>query len=229
MGTMTIGPNLPGPRPAVDVTTELIPVANLALSTYGLVVVANGRLRDVPQLLAEARARPGGITFASAGIGSAQHLSGELLAQQAGLQLVHVPYRGGAPAIVDLLGGRVDFFITNLADVSGQLRDGSLRLLAVADNVGHPSFPSRPISADVPGFSMTGWFALCGPRAMPAEAVAAWVRALREGLQQPAWRQRLLDNGLTPMFEDPEALGARIEANRRQFRALIAAAGVRAE
>ncbi len=229
MGTMTISPNLPGQRLPVDVVTEIIPVANLALSTYGLVVAASGPYRSVAQVLATARAQPGKLTFASAGIGSAQHLSGELLKRMAAIDIVHVPYRGGSPAIVDLLGGRVDFLITNLADVAGQIRDGSLRLLAVADDTGHPGYPAPRISADVPGFSISGWFAACGPKAMPTEAVEAWARAIRTGLQQPQFRQRLLDNGLTPLYEGPDALGARMAANRRQFQELINAAGIRAE
>lgn len=229
MGTMTISPNLPGLRLPIDVTQELVPVANLALSNYGLVVAAGSAHRNVDDLLRAARARPGALTFASAGIGSAQHLSGEMLKRLAGIDIVHVPYRGAAPALVDLVGGRVDFLITNLADVSGQIRDGAVRLLAVGDEVGHPGFPAPKISASVPGFEISGWFAACAPRAMPREAIAAWARAIRAGQAEPRWRQRLLDNGLTPVEEGPEALAARIERNRTQFRELIQAAGIRAE
>lgn len=229
MGTMTIAPNLPGQRLPVDVVTELVPVANLALSTYGLVVATGHRFRSVADLLAEARARPGSLTFASAGIGSAQHLAGELLKRMARVEIVHVPYRGGAPAIIDMIGGRVDFFITNLGDVAGQLRDGSLRLLAVADDTGHPNFPAPPISASIPGFGIAGWFAACAPRTMPREAIAAWAEAIRTGLDRPEWRKRLLDNGLTPNFEPPEVLAARMETNRGQFRELIQGAGITAD
>lgn len=229
MGTMTIAPNLPGQRLPVDVVTELIPVANLALSTYGLVVAANGRLRDVAGVLAEARARPGMVSFASAGIGSAQHLAGEMFKRMAAIEITHVPYRGGAPAIVDILGGRVDFMITNLADVAGQLRDGSLRLVAVADDQGHPGFPAPALSSVIPGFAIAGWFGVCAPRTMPPEAVAAWAAAVEAGLQRPEWRRRLLDNGLTPNFEGPATLAARMARNRAQFRDLIQGAGIRAE
>lgn len=229
MGTMTIAPNLPGQRLPVDVVTELVPVANLALSTYGLVVATGHRFRSVGDLLAEARAKPGSLTFASAGIGSAQHLAGELLKRMAKVEIVHVPYRGGAPAIIDMIGGRVDFFITNLGDVAGQLRDGSLRLLAVADDTGHPNFPAPRIAASIPGFSIAGWFAACAPRSMPREAIAAWAEAIRAGLDRPEWRKRLLDNGLTPNFEPPEVLAARMETNRSQFRELILGAGITAE
>ncbi|MFC7689186.1 Bug family tripartite tricarboxylate transporter substrate binding protein [Paeniroseomonas aquatica] len=147
----------------------------------------------------------------------------------AAVDIVHVPYRGGAPAIVDMIGGRVDFFITNLGDVAGPLRDGALRLLAVADDTGHPNFPAPRLSANIPGFGIAGWFAACAPRSMPREAVAAWAEAIRAGLERPEWRKRLLDNGLTPSFEPPEVLAARMEANRRQFRALIEGAGIRAD
>ncbi|MEY4845148.1 MAG: hypothetical protein RL312_1429, partial [Pseudomonadota bacterium] len=103
MGTMTITPNLPGASLPVDPRTEMTGIVNVALSTYGLVVAANGPHKDVAGLLAAARAKPGGLTYASAGVGSAQHLSVELLKAKTGLDIVHVPYRGATPAIVDIL------------------------------------------------------------------------------------------------------------------------------
>lgn len=229
MGAMAISPYLPGQRLPVDVVTEMIPIANLALSNYALVVAANSRFRSLAEILAAAKAEPGKLTFASAGIGSAQHIGGEMLKRMAGVEIVHVPFRGGAPAIVDIIGGRVDFMITNLGDVAGQLRDGSMRLLAVADDQGHPGFPTEPISKTVPGYSLTGWFGVCGAVGMPAEAVAAWARALEQGLAREDFRKRLLDQGLMPHFEGPQALSARLEQNRAQFRELIQAAGIRAE
>ena len=229
MGAMAISPYLPGQRLPVDVVTEMIPIANLALSNYALVVAANSRFRSMADIIAAAKAAPGRLTFASAGIGSAQHIAGEMLKRMAGIDIVHVPFRGGAPAIVDIIGGRVDFMITNLGDVAGQLRDGSMRLLAVADDQGHPGFPTEPISKTVPGYSLTGWFGLCGAKGMPAEAVAAWARAIEQGLANPVFSKRLLDQGLMPNFEGPQALSARLEGNRALFRELIQAAGIRAE
>lgn len=229
MGTMAISPNLPGQRLPVDVVQEIVPVANVVLSTYGLVVAKDSAIHSTAELLAAARAQPGKLTYASAGIGSAQHLAGEMLSRMAQVEMVHVPYRGAAPAIIDMIGGRVDFFITNLGDVAGQVRDGSLRLLAVADAQGHPSFPAPRIAEAVPGFEIAGWFAACGPRGMPREAIAAWSEAIRTGLQRPELRQRLLENGLTPLHEDAATLAARLERNRAQFRAVIQAANIRAE
>lgn len=229
MGTMTISPELPGAALPVDPRAELVGIANIALSTYGFVVAANGPWRDVPQLLAAARARPGTLTFASAGVGSAQHLSGELLRARANLDIIHVPYRGATPAVVDILGGRADFMITNLGDVTRQIQGGELRLLALGDPAGSPLFPdARPIGAFVPGLEMAGWFGLCGPRTMPAEHVARWADATRRMLENPTIQRRLLDNGLTPIFEGPEVFNARILADRQRWGEVIRNAGIRA-
>jgi len=230
MGGMTITPNLPGAAMPIDPRTELTGVANVALSTYALVVAARGPHQDVAGLLAAARARPGGLTYASAGVGSAQHLSGELLKARAGLDIVHVPYRGATPAIVDILGGRTDFMITNLGDVMRHITGGELRLLAIGDDAGSPLFPNaRPISAYVPGLQMAGWFGICGPRAMNEESLARWSDATRRALENPQFRERLLANGLTPNFEDSRAFNARIAADLQSWGEVIRAAGVRGD
>jgi len=230
MGSMTITPNLPGAALPVDPRTELTGVANVALSTYALVVAARGPHQSVEGLLAAARARPGGLTYASAGVGSAQHLSGELLKARTGLDIVHVPYRGAALAIVDILGGRTDFMITNLGDVMRQITGGELRLLAMGDDRGSPLFPdARPISAWVPGLQMAGWFGICGPKGMSAESLARWSEATRRALANPAFRERLLSNGLTPNFEDTATFNARIASDLRAWGEVIRAAGLRGD
>lgn len=230
MGSMTITPNLPGAALPVDPRTEMTGVANVALSTYALVVAARGPHQDAAGLLAAARARPGGLTYASAGVGSAQHLSVELLKARTGLDIVHVPYRGAAIAIVDILGGRTDFMITNLGDVMRQVTGGELRILAMGDDAGSPLFPTvRPISAFVPGLQMAGWFGICGPRGMSEESLARWSDATRRALENPAFRERLLANGLTPSFEDTRTFNARIAADLRSWGEVIRAAGVRGD
>ncbi|MBB5690288.1 tripartite tricarboxylate transporter substrate binding protein [Roseomonas alkaliterrae] len=230
MGSMTITPNLPGAALPIDPRTELTGVANVALSTYALVVAARGPHQDVPGLLAAARARPGGLTYASAGVGSAQHLSAELLKARTGLDIVHVPYRGAALAVVDILGGRTDFMITNLGDVMRQVTGGELRILAMGDDAGSPLFPQvRPISAFVPGLQMAGWFGICGPRAMSEESLARWSDATRRALENPQFRERLLANGLTPNFEDTRSFNARIARDLASWGEVIRTAGVRGD
>lgn len=228
MSTMAITPQLQGANLPLDPGEALAPIGNVALSSYGFVVAANGPYRSVPDVLAAARSRA--VVFGSAGVGSAQHLSGELLAQKAGVGMTHVPYRGATPAVVDILGGRTDFMITNLADISRQVQDGALRLLAIGDAGKSPLFPDAPALATlVPGFDVTGWFGICGPRGMPAEVLARWEAALRQALAEPALLKRLADSGLNPLFEDAATLGRRIAADRTLWRGVIASVGVKAE
>ncbi|WP_149535634.1 Bug family tripartite tricarboxylate transporter substrate binding protein [Siccirubricoccus phaeus] len=230
MSTMGIVPFLIGISLPLDPGEALVPLGTLALSSYGFAVAANGPYRSVAEVLAAARKKPGQVTFGSAGVGSAQHLSGELLQQKTGLQMTHVPYRGATPAIVDILAGRTDFMITNLADMTRQVQDGALRLLAIGDDGGSTLFPDvPPLSRFVPGFEVTGWFGICGPRGMPQPVVAQWEAALRQAMQGEALRKRLTENGLTPRFEDAAALATRIANDRRTWRGVIQTVGVRAE
>lgn len=230
MSTMAIAPQLQGANLPIDPGEALAPLGNVALSSYGFVVAANGPYRSVQDVLAAARARPGQVSFGSAGVGSAQHLSGELLKQKTGVEMTHVPYRGATPAVVDILGGRTAFMITNLADISRQVLDGGLRLLAIGDSSRAPLFPDvPPLARLVPGFDVTGWFAFCGPRGMPAEVVARWEDALRRSLADPGLSKRFTDSGLSPLFEDAATLGRRIEADRSTWRGVIQSVGVRAE
>ena len=230
MGTMTIGPEIPGANLPIDPRTELIPVANVALSSYGAVTGARGPHQSFPALVAAARARPGSVTYASAGVGSAQHLTGARLAAMAGLELVHVPYRGAVPAVLDVIAGRTDLLITNLGDVMRQIQGGELRLLALADAQGVPEFSTAPrLSETVPGLEVAGWFGLCGPRGMPEASIRRWTEATERALRDPTLRQRLLENGLTPNFEGPEAFGARMVRDRAAWGEAIRRANIRVE
>ena len=230
MGSMTISPELPGANLPIDPRTELIAVANIVLSSYGAVTGARGPHQSFPELVAAARARPGSISYASAGVGSAQHLTGARLAAMAGLDLVHVPYRGAAPASLDVIAGRADLLITNLGDVMRQIQGGELRLLALADAAGVPEFATAPRLADtVPGLEVAGWFGLCGPRGMPAESVQRWADATQRALQNPTLRQRLLENGLTPTFEGPDDFAARMVRDRQAWGETIRRANITAQ
>jgi len=230
MGSMTISPELPGAVLPIDPRTELIAVANIALSSYGAVTGARGPHRSMADVIAAARARPGTVTYASAGVGSAQHLTGARLAGMAGLELVHVPYRGAAPAVIDIIAGRTDLLITNLGDVVRQIQGGELRLLALADAQGVPEFATAPRLTDtVPGLEVAGWFGLCGPRGMPAESIRHWASATERALQDLTLRQRLLENGLTPTFEGPEVFAARMVRDRQAWGETIRRANIRAD
>lgn len=230
MGSMTISPEVPGMHIPIDVARDLVPVANVARSSYAVVTGARSPYRSLEALMAAARAKPNALSYGSAGIGTAQHLSAERLKRMANLEIVHVPYRGAAPAALDLIAGRIDLLITNLGDVIRQIQGGELRLLALADEAGWPEFPDAPrLPRIVPGLEVIGWFGICGPRGMPDEAVTRWAEAIRASLQNPEVRKRLLDNGLAPGFEDAATFSATISRDRQTWGEAIRAANVRAE
>ncbi|MCO6414848.1 tripartite tricarboxylate transporter substrate binding protein [Siccirubricoccus sp. KC 17139] len=229
MSTMSITPQLLGANLPIDPGTELLPIANVALSSYGFVVAANGPYRSVQDVLSAARVRPGQVTFASAGVGSAQHLQGELLKQKTGVDMVHVPYRGASPAIVDILGGRTDFMITNMADVTRHVQEGALRLLAISDEEPFPLFPDvPPLSRLIPSFNVVGWFALCGQKAMAPELVDQLEAAVRRVMADPAVIRRMAEGGLTPRFEDRAAITQRLANDRALWLGVIRAVNLRA-
>lgn len=230
MSTMSITPQLVGASFPVDPGLDLIPLANVALSSYGFVVAANGPYRSVQDVIAAAKARPGQISFASAGVGSAQHLQGELLKQRTGTDMVHVPYRGATPAVLDILAGRVDFMMTNMADIARQVQAGALRLLAISDDEPFPLFPDvPPMSRLIPGFNVVGWFALCAPKAMAPELAATWEAAVRRAMADPTVTRRMAEGGLTPRFEDRAAITRRLSEDRRLWLEVIRAVNLRAE
>ncbi len=137
-----------------------------------LVVRADGPIRSVNELLALARSQPGKLTYGSAGIGSSNHLSGELLVSMAGVQLTHVPYKGSAPAMVDLIGGRLDFMFDVLLNSMPNVQSGKLRVLGVTGRNPLPALPGVPTVAEaVPGFEVLGWAGLVGPAGLPSAIV----------------------------------------------------------
>ncbi len=230
MSSLAITPQLIGVTVPLDPGVELMPLSNMALSSYGLVVAAGSPHRSMADILAAARARPGQVTFSSPGPGSAQHLSGELLKRLAKVDLQHIAYKGAAPAVVDIMGGRIDFMITNLGDVGRQVQAGQLRLLAQGDPSRFPLFPDLPrIAETVPGFEITGWFGICGPKGLPSEIVTRWDEAIRQAMQDPLLLRRMQDGGFTPFYEGPAAFAKRLEIDRRRWGEVIRAGNVGAQ
>jgi tripartite-type tricarboxylate transporter receptor subunit TctC len=229
MGMMSISPELPGAQLPIDMA-DFTGVAMIALSPYGLVVSAQGPYRSLEALVAAARARPNAVSYASTGAGSAAHLFGALVGLRTGAELVHVPYRGGAPAVLDLVAARTDFLMISTGDVARQLSDGQLRLLAWGDERRMPGFPEAPTLATViPGIEASTWFALCGPRGLGAEGRARWERAVRAAIADTGFQARLQTLGLQPHFEDGPTLDRRIAADRARWREVIRAANIRAD
>jgi tripartite-type tricarboxylate transporter receptor subunit TctC len=229
-GNMTIVTELPGAQLPINPATDLIGIGQLLRSTFGLVVSKDSPYRSVQDLVADARANPGKVSFATPGVGSVQHLSTELLGQKIGAKMVHVPYRGSQAALQDLLANRTSFSITNLGDVISHIRSGQLRLLGLGDPLGKRFFPDAPMIAEVvPGFETYAWFGLCGPKGMPDAVVERWEKAIKAAVDDPTVSQKLLDNGMAPAFADSATLKKTMDENRRNYREVIRAANIKAE
>jgi tripartite-type tricarboxylate transporter receptor subunit TctC len=230
MGMVAITPEMPGARMPVDPRTEVAGVALMALSPYGLVVGAQSPHRTLADLIAAAKARPSAVSYASVGVGSAPHLAGALIGLRAGAEMVHVPYRGAAPALLDVIAGRADFMAVSLGDVGRQIRDGELRLLALGDERPVPMFPNvPPISATLPGVQAYTWFGLCGPRGMSAEGRQRWERGVQAAMADPGFRERVEQLGLVPLYEDGATMDRRIATDRATWGEVIRAANIRAD
>ncbi|MBS7811565.1 Bug family tripartite tricarboxylate transporter substrate binding protein [Roseococcus pinisoli] len=229
-GVMTISPELPGANMAIDPARDLIPIANFAHSSQVMVVRQQSPFRTVADVLAAARARPGEVSYASAGIGAVSHLSGARLEQLAQVRMLHVPYRGAALGVLDVLAGRADLIITNLGDAAQQIRAGEMRLLAFADGIGSPAFPDTPqIGATVPGYAVSGWFGYCAGRGTPEAIVGRWAEAIRVAASDPVTLRRFAENGLVARYEAPAEFSRTIAADRVTWREVIQGANIRVE
>ena len=230
MSMLTIAPQLPGVKLQINVETDLTPIANMA-GIYSLLVVSpDAPFRTVPELIAYAKARPGAVTYASAGVGSAPHLAAELFRSQAGIDILHVPYKGGAPALLDVAAGRVQMMFGNLSDFLGQVKAGKLRGVAFGGDRAAPVLPDLPLIKQwLPNYSVSNWFSIVGPGHLPANITAAWNAALQKGLSDPAMQSRLADLGAEVLVGSTERFHAEIAAYRANWAGVIRSAGIRAE
>ena len=176
-----------------DPARAFTPIAVLALFPNVLVVTPSFDAKDVRQLIAMAKARPGAIAFASSGNGSAQHLSGELFRQKAGVELTHVPYKGGGPALNDVIGGQVPVFFANMASGLPHVKAGKLRALAITGSHRSAALPEAPTIAEagVPGYEVYEWNAIFAPAGTPAPVVAKIADAVAKAMQAAEFRERV--------------------------------------
>jgi tripartite-type tricarboxylate transporter receptor subunit TctC len=229
MGMLTISPQLPGLRLPIAVETELTPIAALAGIPVALLAYPGAPFRDAPELIAYARAHPDGVAYASAGVGSSPHLAAALFAHLAGVRMVHVPYRGGAPAMLDLAAGRVQVMIGNLPEFLAAVQAGGVRAVAHGGDRAPSVLPGLPlISRFLPGYDASNWFSFVGPARLPPEVLAAWDVALRQALDEPTVRRRMAEQGMEPLDDTRERFAARIAADRRRWAEVIRTADIRA-
>jgi tripartite-type tricarboxylate transporter receptor subunit TctC len=181
--------------------TKFTPITVLGTSPNVLVVSPKITARSVKDLITLAKSNPGKVTYASQGAGSTSHLTASLFESMAGVELVHVPYKGSAPALNDLLGGHVDIMFDNLASSLAQHRAGKLRILAVADQNRAPALPDLPTIAEsgLPNFLSVTWFGVVAPPNTPEPLITQINRAIVEALQRPEVRSRFLEQGAEPV------------------------------
>ena len=213
-----------------DALSDFAPVVALMRAPKLLVVRPDFPAASVAEFIAVARARPGAVTYASSGIGSSAHLAGALLAQMAGIELLHVPYRGTAPGVQDLMAGRVDMTLDTAAALLPLVREGRLKALAVSTRDPAQAAPELPpIAATLPGFHDASFNYLLAPARTPPEAIAALNAAVNRVLAQPAVRARYAALGAEPVGGTPQELAAMVLEEIERWRGVIQAQGITIE
>ncbi len=227
---LTLNPVLYPNLPYVPLR-DLTPITRTGTVANVLVVNPAVPATNVAEFIALARARPGAIAYASQGIGSNGHVTGERFAQAAGVSLLHAPYRGSAPALTDLLGGQVQAMFDNLPSALPHIREGRLRALAVTTLGRDAALPELPSLAQsgLPGFDSSAWFALLGPAGMPPALLPRIERDVLAALSRPDTISRLTAAGVSITAEGAASLTRLIPIETEAWRETITRAGIRAE
>lgn len=214
-----------------DAARDFAPVSMLVKVAVLLAIPTDRPWRTLPDLIAALKARPGQLSYGSAGVGSAGHLSGALLDHLAGTEAIHVPYRGGGQLIADLMSGKVDYGFATAATVLPQVEAGRLRALAVPSSERSTLLPHVPTMAEagVAGYAINNWYGIFVPVATPAPVVAKLNAALLGVLRDPAIAARMAPHALEPFPTTPEAAGAFVAAETERYRAVVRAANVTVE
>lgn len=212
-GAMAVSPHLYKLR--FKPTEDLAPITTLVEIPFVFVTRADAPERDLQSFIRKARATPGGVTSANAGIGTQAHLTQMLFLNAAGIDLNVIAYKGGAPAVNDLMGGHLDSMIDNAAAQAGYIQAGKVRGLFVTSKYRVAAYPDVPTAeeAGLPGFSAVGWFGLAAPRGTPDAVIQRLNAALVAGLGEPAARKRLTDAGWVPVVGTPEEARERARAD----------------
>src|SRR5947199_2612406 len=219
------------PKLPYDPQKDLVPVTLVATSPLLLVVHPSVAAQSVQELVALAKANPGRLTLGCGGGGSTPHLSVELFKSAAGIDAVHVPYKGGAPALNDLIGGQLSFMIENMPGTMPFVKSGKLRALAITSAQRSPLEPALPTMAEsgVPGYEVVGWQGLFAVAGTPPEIVARLQAEVAKVLRQPEVRERLAALGAEPVGSTPAEFGAFVRAENARWGTIIREKGIRSE
>jgi tripartite-type tricarboxylate transporter receptor subunit TctC len=230
VGPLSIAPHLVAKLP-YDPQKDLAPLTMGVVFPNVLVVHAGVPAKTLAEYVALAKAKPGSLDYASTGVGSASHLAGELFNSRAGIETTHIPYKGGGPAMTDLLGGRITSYYSTPSTAAPHVESGKLRALATTGLTRSPSLPNVPTMAEsgYPGFDATNWYAFVAPGKTPVDILERWNRELVKVLKSPDVREQLLQHGLEPMPGTREELAQFIRKETDTWGKVIKAAKITAE
>ena len=229
-GAITISPSLQ-PKLPYNSLTDFTPIGMIGNFQNVVVVPAASTFKTLKELIAAAQRTPGKINYASTGVGATPHLAGEMLRVMANAQLVHVPYKGNAPATTDLLAGRIDCMFPTMPSSIPYIKSGKLRALAVTDDRRSALLPDVPTVAEQgwTGYRVVNWFGILGPARMPAAIVESLRATLVTGLAKPQISERLGGQGVTPETSTPRELASFIKEEIARWAQIVKAANIRAE
>ena len=213
-----------------DFLRDIAPVASIMRASMVMVINPAFPAKTVPEFIAYSKANPSRINMASAGIGDATHLAGELFKMMTGVNMLHVPYRGGAPALADLLGGQVQVYFAGMPEAIEHIRAGKLRALAVTAAARSDALPDIPTIADfVPDYEASGWFGVGAPRNTPVEITDRLNKEINTGLADPKLMARFADLGGMVFPGSPAAFGKLISEETEKWGKVVKFAGIKAE
>lgn len=227
--THAINPSIYAKMP-FDPVRDFAPITFVASNVNVLVVHPSVPVRNVQQLISFAKSNPGKLSFGSAGIGTSQHLAGELFKQFTRIEMTHIPYKGAGPAVIDLLGGQIPLMFVDISASLEYIRSGKLRALGVTTRERSPLLDvPTVIEQGIPDFDVNAWFGLFAPARTPREIVVRLHTESTKALRLPAIRERLQSVGLTPAPNTPEEFAKFILSERDRWAKVVKAANIRAE
>lgn len=228
--SLAINPGLT-PKMPYDTLKDLAPIGMIASSQHVLVTGANFPAKDLAELVKMAKAKPGSLSYGSAGPGSTFHMSAELLKAVAGISVLHIPYRGGGPALIDTISGQVDMSFPVLAAAVPHIQAGKLKALGVTGTKRSPLLPNVPTIAEagVPKYSFETWFMLFAPASTPKPIIDKLNAGLRQVLESPAVKERMAKDGFEATPSTPAEARARLEKELQMWAKLTKERGITAE
>lgn len=217
-------------KPGYNAEKDFVAINNVALVTNVLMASNKSGIRSLEDLIAKAKANPEQITFGSAGMGSTSHLAGEMLKSAVGIEMTHVPYKGVAPAMNDLLSGQIDVMFDNLPTALAHIKDGKVMALGVSSLQPNDALPQIPaIASVVPGYEVESWFGIVGPAGMPTAAAKQLEQSIAAALSNPDLRKRIEGLGARVDGSGSQAFAEFIAVEQEKFKKLIADAQIRME